>query len=132
MSAPLPDPSITPPGPATFEPTLVRGLVLAILGLLGSAGLGLVVLSGEQTETLVTALVGVVTAVSTLVPLVQALWTRRAVYSPVTAAALLHTPPPLEYVDHDHHGAEQPTPTTVALDDVLAGLPRQGEDRPPT
>lgn len=113
MSPALPDPSITPPGPAVFEPALLRGAVLALLALLSAGGLAI-------SEQLGFAIAGAVVAV---VALVQAVWTRRAVYSPVAAAALLHTPPPMEYLDHSHGPADEPAAAGPTFDQLLEQLP---------
>lgn len=116
----LPDPSLQPPAPSAFEPALVRGVVMALLGLLTSCGL--VIGHAEQG-----AIAGLAVAV---VSLVQAFWTRRAVYSPVTAGALLHTPPPMEYVDHDHGGPVAAQAPGLSFDDILAELGEPGAARP--
>lgn len=70
------------------EPAVLRGVVTALVAL--AASLGVVV-----TDEVKGAAEGLIPVFSFLLPLLQSLWTRQAVYSPETVAELSgrHTAP---------------------------------------
>jgi hypothetical protein len=63
------------------EPAVLRGVITALIAL--AASLGFV-----ATDEIKGAAEGLIPAVAFLVPLVQSLWTRRAVYSPASVDAI--------------------------------------------
>lgn len=70
------------------EPAVARGAVIALVGAVGTVLVVAGVLDEGQKRTLEENAGTIAVAVLTIVPILQAVWTRFAVYSPRTAAGI--------------------------------------------
>jgi hypothetical protein len=73
------------------DPAIVRGAVISIVGLIAGLLVMTGVLSAEQKQVLEDNAGAIAVAVITILPILQAIWTRFAVYSPRTAAQIAVT-----------------------------------------
>jgi hypothetical protein len=70
------------------EPAIARGAVIAGVGAVGTILVVFGVLDNAQKDALAENAGTIVVAILAIVPIVQAVWTRLAVYSPRTAARI--------------------------------------------
>lgn len=74
------------PGILNTEPAVVRGAVISAVGAIATILVVLGVLTEEQKTVLQDNAGAIALAVITILPILQAIWTRASVYSPRTAA----------------------------------------------